>query len=284
MPSPFVRLDPDNPATAGFLRDSQGMAVWEMLRRFRAPVAVSDLAEACGLPAGTVQASLDRAGELGLVEQVPASHRDPRIRYRAVGEQLVVVADHSSPALRALLSEGFAGAVAESRRTIDASMAESTRRWAGMQTLHQMIGLALDDAEARELMSLCEAVRAFIDRTYERHRDEAAGAPRRCNYHLAIHLAPMHSEELPSPRVQFIERSTVDGLEASQRKRAGRVLSPRERAVSRLLVQGHTLKSVAAELGVSPSTVSTLCERIYRKLGIRKRAQLAVRLHALGEG
>jgi DNA-binding CsgD family transcriptional regulator len=30
--------------------------------------------------------------------------------------------------------------------------------------------------------------------------------------------------------------------------------------------------------------VSTLCERIYRKLGIRKRAQLAVRLHAIGEG
>ena len=284
MGSPFARLDPSNPATAEFLRDSQGMAVWEMLRRFGAPVAASDLADACGLPAGAVQSALDRAGGLGLVQQVAASHRDPRIRYRAVGEQLVVVADHSSPALRALLTEGFAGAIAESRRAIDASMAESTKRWAGMQTLHQMISLALDDAEARELMSLCEALRAFIDRTYERHGDEAAGAPRRCNYHLAIHLAPMHSEELPSPRVQFVEQSTIDGLEAAQRKRAGRVLSPRERTVARLLVQGHTLKSVAAELRVSPSTVSTLCERIYRKLGIRKRAQLAVRLHAIGEG
>jgi DNA-binding CsgD family transcriptional regulator len=41
---------------------------------------------------------------------------------------------------------------------------------------------------------------------------------------------------------------------------------------------------VAAELGVSPKTVATLCERTYRKLGIRRRAQLAARLYALGKG
>jgi DNA-binding CsgD family transcriptional regulator len=287
MPAPFARLDPSNPDTAAFLRDSRSLAVWEMLRRFGRATAVPDLAAACALPAGAVQAAVDSAVSLGVAERLGATRREPRIRYRTLGEQLVVVADHSDPALRALLSEGFAGAVAESRRTIDASMAESTKRWAGMQTLHQMISLSLEDAEARELMSLCEALRAFIDRTYERHSGaggSAGAAPARCNYHLAIHLAPMHAEDLPSPRVQFVEKSTIAGLEKGQRARASRLLSPRERAVAALLVQGHTLKSVAKELGVSQSTVSTLCERIYRKLGIKRRAQLAMRLDALGEG
>ena len=283
MPAPFARLDPSNPDTAAFLRDSRALAVWEMLRRFGRAAAVPELADACALGAGIVQAAIDRAVSLGVAERLGAAQREPRIRYRTLGEQLVVVADHSEPALRALLSEGFAGAVAESRRTVDASMAESTKRWAGMQTLHQMISLSLEDAEARELMSLCEALRAFIDRTYERHSGAAGAAPARCNYHLAIHLAPMHSEELPSPRVQFVEKSTIAGLEKGQRTRASRLLSPRERSVAALLVRGHTLKSVAKELGISQSTVSTLCERIYRKLGIKRRAQLAMRLHALGE-
>ena len=66
----------------------------------------------------------------------------------------------------------------------------------------------------------------------------------------------MHSEELPSPRVQFVEKSTIAGLEKGQRTRASRLLSPRERAVAALLVQGHTLKSVAKELGISRHTVS----------------------------
>jgi DNA-binding CsgD family transcriptional regulator len=282
MPSPFVRLDPSHPATAEFLRDSQALSVWEMLRRLGA-VPVAELAQACALPPVPVQGALDRARALGVVERIPASAREPRIRYRAVGEQLIVVADHSDPALRALLSDGFAQAVAESRRSIDTSMAESTKAWKGMQTLHQMIDLSLDDAEARELMSLCEALRSFIDRSYEKFEGPSAATPQRCNYHLAIHLAPIHSEALPSPRIQFVEKGTVAGLETVQRQRASRLLSPRERAVARLLVKGATMKAAASELGVSPSTVSTLCERIYRKLGITRRAQLAVRMHALGE-
>ena len=73
-------------------------------------------------------------------------------------------------------------------------------------------------------------------------------------------------------------------LPISTVRRASRVLSPRERTVAGLLVQGKTLKAVAEELGVSRSTVSTLCERIYRKLGVSRRAQLAMRLHALAGG
>ena len=283
MPKPFARLEPSNPRTAEFLRDPRALAVWEMLRRFGRAATTAEVAASCALPEAVVESALERACALGIVQRVPGRSRGQAVRHRAVGEQLLVVADHSSEALRALLSEGFANAVSESRRTVDASMAESTKRWDGMQTLHQMIHLSLDDGEARELMALCEAIRTFIDRSYDRH-EGGTSQPSRCNYHLAIHLAPMHSPELPAPRIQFVEQSTVAGVEATAARRASRVLSPRERTVAGLLVQGKTLKAVAEELGVSRSTVSTLCERIYRKLGVSRRAQLAMRLHALAGG
>lgn len=50
-------------------------------------------------------------------------------------------------------------------------------------------------------------------------------------------------------------------------------LSPREREVLELVAGGRTNRQVARELGLSPETVKTLLERLYRKLGVRGRAE-----------
>lgn len=51
-------------------------------------------------------------------------------------------------------------------------------------------------------------------------------------------------------------------------------LSPREKQVVLLLLQGMTLRQVAPELGLTVSTVSTYSKAIYKKLGINSRAEL----------
>ena len=51
-------------------------------------------------------------------------------------------------------------------------------------------------------------------------------------------------------------------------------LSPREKQVVLLLLQGMTLRQVAPELGLTVSTVSTYSKSIYKKLGINSRAEL----------
>lgn len=51
-------------------------------------------------------------------------------------------------------------------------------------------------------------------------------------------------------------------------------LTPREKQVVLLLLQGMTLKQVAPELGLTVSTVSTYTKTIYKKLGINSRAEL----------
>jgi DNA-binding CsgD family transcriptional regulator len=51
-------------------------------------------------------------------------------------------------------------------------------------------------------------------------------------------------------------------------------LSPREKQVVVLLLQGMTLRQVAPELGLTVSTVSTYSKAIYKKLGINSRAEL----------
>ena len=57
----------------------------------------------------------------------------------------------------------------------------------------------------------------------------------------------------------------------------GTGLSPREKQVTLLLLQGLTLRQIAPELGLTASTVATYSKTIYKKLGINSRAELFIR-------
>jgi DNA-binding NarL/FixJ family response regulator len=58
-------------------------------------------------------------------------------------------------------------------------------------------------------------------------------------------------------------------------------LSPRERAVLQLIAGGQTNSEIAVALGVSSETVKTLVQRIFEKLGVRRRAEAVSAAHEL---
>jgi DNA-binding CsgD family transcriptional regulator len=60
-------------------------------------------------------------------------------------------------------------------------------------------------------------------------------------------------------------------------------LSPREREVLSLLTQGHTAKSCARLLGISPRTVEKCVARLRQRVGARNVAELMARLTGLPE-
>lgn len=284
MPLPFVRLDPSRDDVAAFVSDDQALSVWEMLRRFGRATPVDELAQSCAMPLARVQGIVDRAVAIGIANRVAASKGDSRVRFEATGDRILMEVDPASSAVRSLLAGCYRRFADDSRRCIDESMAEASRGRRGVPAMASITHLTLDEAEARELIALFKPIDAFVSRVSEKHDRDPAGTPRRCNYHLALHVAPVVTERLPPARMTFAEKGASDRVAADFEKRASRLLSPRERTVAELLVRGKTIKSVAGELGVSPSTVNTLCERLYRKLGITKRAQLAMKLHALGDG
>ena len=53
-------------------------------------------------------------------------------------------------------------------------------------------------------------------------------------------------------------------------------LTPREHDLFLLLLEGYTLKECAAHLGVKYSTANTHMTGVYRKLGVRSRAELII--------
>lgn len=63
-------------------------------------------------------------------------------------------------------------------------------------------------------------------------------------------------------------------LGAKGAPRAATLLSPREREVARLLVEGYANLNVAAHLGISENTIRTYIRRLYKKLNVCNRIDL----------
>jgi len=71
-----------------------------------------------------------------------------------------------------------------------------------------------------------------------------------------------------------------------ERGRAGGgvgALSPREREVAGLVADGRTNREIAARLFLSEKTIETVLSRVFRKLGVRSRAEVAARVAAAGQ-
>jgi DNA-binding CsgD family transcriptional regulator/pimeloyl-ACP methyl ester carboxylesterase len=75
----------------------------------------------------------------------------------------------------------------------------------------------------------------------------------------------------PAPMVQTIEEFL--GPTDEEPRGDVRVLTPREREVLRLLAEGRTQVETAAELVISPATVSRHVVSLYAKLGVHRRAE-----------
>jgi DNA-binding NarL/FixJ family response regulator len=76
----------------------------------------------------------------------------------------------------------------------------------------------------------------------------------------------------------FAQRAQAEIDRIAERTPSGQKLTPAEQRISELVAQGLTNREVAQELVIATHTVETSLTRIYHKLGLRSRTDLANRL------
>ena len=75
----------------------------------------------------------------------------------------------------------------------------------------------------------------------------------------------------------WVARARADLARVGGRAPSRAELTPAERQIAALVARGHRTKEVAAQLFLSPKTVEGHLSRIYGKLGVRSRTELARR-------
>jgi DNA-binding CsgD family transcriptional regulator len=155
-------------------------------------------------------------------------------------------------------------------------------RWAAPAALRCRALLLLAGERADEAAEVAERAAArFEERGFPLDRARAllaagaarrrAGQRRRAADTLARAIEILTALGAPL----WLERAEDELRRASPRPRRDRELTTAERRVAALVAEGQTNREVAAQLFTTIATVEAHLTRIYRKLGVRSRTQLA---------
>jgi DNA-binding CsgD family transcriptional regulator len=276
-----LRTDFTREGLAALLPDLEAMGIWEYLRRLGKPTTAVELAGLVPVPLPAVQSKLDGLVAAGLAEAVPASARRRSITYRSIVDALVVECDwEQDGATMARIAENMrlhiAEAQGESALAKSAPVPGEWRAFFGC-TMH------LSPDELAELRRRFNAVVEYTELLAARYTSPAKEPPPLSNYAATFRVAPVAKPCLPHPRIVFVKKGSANAADHRDPAiEAGPKLSRREWDVALALTRGLTQAEAGAELGISPLTAVTLTKRIYKKLGVRRRAELVSRLQSLG--
>jgi DNA-binding CsgD family transcriptional regulator len=184
------------------------------------------------------------------------------IAVRAVDEARIVVAQLSRAANE--LDHPWARATeARCRALLRPGASESPTALERAAEAYRGLGLGFD--RARTLLALGIALRS------ERRQDEGR---------LALDTAAEAFNELGASG--WAERARAERAKLRGRSSVHEQLTPAEKRVARLVATGHRNREVSAQLFISEKTVEAHLSRIYTKLGVRSRTELAHRFRQAG--
>ena len=272
-----MKLELNDPAMLRVLLDVPSMQRWEILRRAQKPLSAAELAAESKATVAESQWSLDRLVEARLVKVVPATARRRQITYRAAMERLFLVWDRSKPEDVAA-KDAVDDAMREHSRRVQDEAYGLVRAGALMpKNAHGAISVLLSEQDS---MKVREAFRALYnlliesDQRARRLPDSAGCTP----YHIAFSQTRLREPQPPMAEFFVVDKESVHKDRTVFLESPSKLLSPRELQVAKLLAAGGSRPAIAKEIGLTAGSVSSLSKVIYRKLGVRSRAELAARM------
>lgn len=261
------------------LNDDGAAEILRQMQTHARPLSLKALSELAARPAAWVQAKINLLSAARLVRAVRAGGGHRSIRYAAVPPPLRIRFRGGDPEDARRLAEFVRTVRARvERRIADAGVAEPP---GGPAWSFDSLYLPVISANERdELIARVRRVTDFLGMLEQRRasrksarRPTVERAEPSTQHVVELRVRPLPSALPAELAVEFFaSKSGIGKTPVPAASTAS--LAPRELQVARALADGLSRPQIATLLGVSPHTVVTLSTRVYRKLGVRSRAQL----------
>jgi DNA-binding CsgD family transcriptional regulator len=243
-------------------------------------------------PAGefhNLRAGLHLRGLLELSLGDAAAAIPPLERARQIAERMAIrepgILTFLVDEVEARAGVGDADAAASALGAFEACVSEGDFPWVAplVARARGLVAAARGDlVEARTQLDAAVAGESAIPMPLERARARLAlgrvlrRAQQRSEAQAVLEHAVARFDELGA--ALWAESARAELARIGGRAPSGDDLTPTEQRIAELVASGMTNREVAAALFVTPKTVESTLTRIYRKLGVRSRTELARRL------
>jgi DNA-binding CsgD family transcriptional regulator/DNA-binding MarR family transcriptional regulator len=284
-----VVLKLSDPKLAAAVVDLAMMQRWEVLRRSDTPITPQELAESCGISAEAMQQTLDRLVDAGLAVRVKASVKSKAITYRSVGKEIVIEFDEQSDAECASVDEHHAVFRQYGQGLLDHSRSAGAVHRKKLNWLIGDLTATFNEEESSKALeivtSALHALHSLEHSAHERLRSEsraptvsgATTTPSK-HYYAVLQMQQLDEPQLPLPTWTFWSRRTIKRMIEKIERRPSTVLTAREREIAKRLSAGDSRPDIAKSMGITKNTIASMTKRIYAKLGVHSRAELAARM------
>lgn len=276
---PTLTVSLANPAVVKAIREPLTRSVLELVRRFPRAATPTEIARVGDVEFTVVRRHLDLLEEAGLVGRRPAEGDRREPAFFAVGDAVIATFDAKDPQQRALFEEldrvimDYARAKLEEARSARAT---------GMRGLRfkGYVPMRLTAEEMAELKTILHRLHGFFEKVSSKEQLSDGVESQACNFHALFEFAAAGPGLLPLAPISFVPQHEAPVIETLVRTRRIDELSPRERDVAMAMALGRSRPEIATQFGISVNTVASIGKRVYAKLGVSRRAELANRLHA----
>lgn len=268
-----------DPAVVRAVRDPLTRSVFELLRRFSRAATPSEIGKVGGIEFTTLRRSLDLLEGAGVVGRRSAAGKRREPAFYALTDAIIVTFE-SSDATQAAMVEELDRLMVEHAR-LKIKEARNVRP-VGVPGFHFRCynPLRLTVEEVAELKDIMHRLHRFTDKVASRKQMSDDLEPQDCNYQIQVDVGPAAPGLLPLAPIFFVASRGAPALEKLVEERRLDRLTPREKDVALALAQGRSRPEIAVQLGLSVNTVASVGKRVYSKLGVSRRAELAARLQS----
>lgn len=297
-----ILLKLSDPRVMAAVADFTTMQRWEVLRRSERAMSAQEFARACSTTLEKADVSLDLLLDAGFVTRTRGSARSRQTTYAVAAERILVEFDRTDAAQRGWIDSqrrevrGYVRNAVDSFRQSESPAPKtqylefyrsSVLTQADVSRIAAVMARALESVlqiehEARERLAAAPGAGPVATQTLDGLDEAETNCP--AEYMTAIQVMPAGPGVLPLPNITLIDSVMAQRRMNEMASTPTAMLTARELEIAERLAAGESRPEAARSLGISVNTVATMSKRIYAKLGVASRAELAARMSSPANG